>query len=398
MQKYIAHLDMDAFFAAVEQRDNPSLKNKPVIIGADPKSGKGRGVVSTCSYEARKFGIYSSLPISIAYKRCPKAIFLRPDIVKYQEVSEEIYELLYQFTPKIEIISIDEAFLDISGTYHLFKTPLNTCRLLKEKIKEKTRLTASIGLAPIMMAAKIASDLDKPDGLVEVTSDNLLNFLWPLDIGKIWGLGAKSKESLNTIGVKTIGDLAELNPKTLTDLFGKNGYHLWQLANGIDDRQVEPEEEVKSIGNEYTFEKDTDDKEKIERRLITLCEKVSYRLRRDNLKAKTITLKIRLQGFSTYTRSKTITKASNFVESIYKISKNLLDNFNTRGKKVRLIGVKTSGLMPSDIKDTFFIDEKDQKKENLHKATDLIKEKFGRNSIHRAKMIKSKNNRLKSLN
>ncbi len=293
-KRFIAHVDMDAFFAAVEQRDNPEFHGKPVIVGADPKKGRGRGVVSTCSYEARKYGIHSAMPISTAYRRAPHAIFLPVNMEKYANVSHEIYNIFYDFTPEVEPISIDEAFLDITGTYHLFGTPRKTCFLIKSRIKDKTGLTASVGLAPTKMAAKIASDLRKPDGFVEVTQDKLLDFLWPLDISKRWGLGKKSEIVLRNRGINTIGDIARGEIKDLGNMFGKNGAHFWNLARGIDERSVETEREAKSISNETTFDKDTEDKGKIEGARMRLCEKVSDRLRENGFKARTITLKIRL--------------------------------------------------------------------------------------------------------
>ena len=384
--RYIVHVDMDAFFAAIEQRDNPHLKNKPVVVGADPKGGRGRGVVSTCSYEARKFGIHSAMPISIAYKKCPKAVFLPVRMKKYSEVSEQIYEIFYDFTPKIEVVSVDEAFLDITGSNHIFGGPVKTCKVLKEKIKGKTGLTASVGLAPTMMAAKIASDLQKPDGLVVVTKERLLDFLWPLDVGKIWGLGPKAKAVLNNMGIRTIGDLAKTNLEKLEDIFGSNGEYFWQLANGIDEREVETEEEVKSVGNEYTFEEDVADNEVIQAALIKLCEKVSTRLRADGIKGKTITLKIRLEGFHTFTRAMSLVGATNHSDTIYKTIKKLFIDFDRKGKKVRLIGVKVSNLMSQGEKDTLFFNEdiKEKRKENIHKAIDKIKAKFGSKSIYRA--------------
>lgn len=387
MTKYIVHMDMDAFFAAIEQRDDPKLRGIPVIIGADPKAGFGRGVVSTCSYEARKFGIHSAMPISIAYNRCPKAAFLPCDMEKYHQVSEQIYEILYGFTPKIEVVSVDEAFLDITGSFHLFKTPLNTCIELKKRIKAQTSLVASCGLAPTKMAAKIASDLEKPDGLVQVKQDELLEFLWPLDIGKIWGLGAKTKESLNSMGIRTIRDLAKTDIRILEESFGKHGEYFWALANGIDQREIEPQEEAKSVSNEHTFNKDTNDKDLIKRVFMRLCEKVSIRLREDNIKGKTITLKIRLEGFNTYTRAITIVSATNFVDTIYKAVMKLFDGFDRKGKKVRLLGVKVSNLISQDTRDSIFAEANSSKLEGLHKAVDKIKGKFGRGSILRGLSI-----------
>ena len=383
-RKFIVHVDMDAFFAAIEQRDNPKLKGRPVVVGADPKGGNGRGVVSTCSYEARKFGIHSAMPISTAYRKCPNAVFLPVDMEKYSDVSRQIYELLYGFTPDIEQISIDEAFLDISGTYHLFGAPLNTCLAIKSRIKSETQLTASVGLAPTKMAAKIASDLKKPDGMVEVTQEGLLGFLCPLDIRKIWGLGEKSEVILNNAGIKTIGDLAKRDVEEVISLFGKNGEHFWRLANGIDTREVQTENEAKSVSNEITFDKDTLDKKKIETALTMLCEKVSRRLRQEGFKGRTVTLKIRLEGFHTYTRAATMSKTTNFTDILLQEIKRLYNNFELQNKKVRLLGVKVSNLCPSDFKDSLFSERDDDKRENIHRAVDKIKEKFGDESIYRA--------------
>lgn len=383
-RRFIAHVDMDAFFAAIEQRDNPRFRGKPVVVGANPKKGKGRGVVSTCSYEARKFGIHSAMPISIAYRKCPHAIFLPVNGKKYSKVSHQIYDILYDFTPDIELVSIDEAFMDITGSYHLFGTPQKTCMLIKSRIKNKTGLTASVGLAPIKMAAKIASDLEKPDGFVEVTEEGLLDFLWPLEISKMWGLGKKTEVVFRDMGMNTIGDIAKKNLKELTDTFGKNGAHFWYLARGIDEREVETETETKSIGNEVTFDRDTSDKERIEGALMALCEKVAGRMRQEGFKGRTITLKIRLEGFKTYTRCVTIGTAINFEDMLYKEVKILYNRFDTKGKKVRLVGVSVSNLSPISSREWLFRETVDKKRESIHKAVDKIKARFGEGFIHRA--------------
>lgn len=387
-KRLIVHVDMDAFFAAVEQRDDPSLRGKPVVIGADPKNGKGRGVVSTASYEAREFGIRSAMPISQAYQRCPKAIFLPPDMEKYSRASREIYDIFYEFTPEIEPVGIDEAFLDITGSHHLFGTPLKTCLMIKEKIRKKTVLTASIGLAPTKMAAKIASDLEKPDGMVEVEEEGIMEFLKPLDIRKLWGLGEKSEKVLNDAGIRTIGELAAKDPVIVESLFGKNGVHFWRLANGIDDSEVAAAGEAKSISNETTFEKDTLDRSLIESSLAALCERVSDRLREEGLKARTITLKIRLQGFATYTRAVTMEVPTNFADVIYSHIKKLYDNFDAKGRKVRLVGVKSSNFSLASSKSDLFENTKENtKKEKVYSAVDDIKRKFGDSAIFRAGSI-----------
>ena len=383
-ERIILHVDMDAFFAAIEQHDNPKLRTKPVVIGANPKGGRGRGVVSTCSYEARKFGIHSAMPISIAYKKCPQAVFLPVDMNKYASVSDEVYRIFYDFTPVIEPVSIDEAFLDMTASYHIFGSARQAAIMIKSRVKKETGLTASIGIGPNKMVAKIASDLDKPDGLVEVNKEQLLDFLWPLNIDKIWGLGKKTKEVMDEFGISTIGDLAKKKPEQLSDILGKNGIYFWQLAHGIDDREVESDTETKSISNEVTFDKDTSDMKKIESVLVFLCEKVSHRLRKDDFKGRTITLKIRLQDFHTFTRAVTLSRATNFVDVIYKEIKKLYLGFDKKNKKVRLLGVKVSNLVETDFPDTLFDDGIDSKLENIHRAVDKIKEKFGDGFIKRA--------------
>ncbi len=381
--KVIAHIDMDAFFAAVEQRDNPTIRGKPVVIGADPKGGLGRGVVSTCSYEARKFGIHSAMPISQAYKLCPRAVFLPVNMKKYAQASDQIFDIFYDFTPDIEPISVDEAFLDITESFHLHGTPFKTCQKIKERIKEKTQLTASIGLAPVKFVAKIASDLCKPDGLLEISQENLLDFLWPLPIEKLWGVGPKSKEAFNRMTIKTIGDLAHIDLAILYECFGENGKHLYDLANGIDERDVHVEEDVKSVSHENTFETDTGDKDLLYETILDLSERVSRRLRKHGLKGKNITLKIRLAGFKTFTRAATLPERTSFTDIINKKSKELFDEFFKRGMKVRLLGVRVSHFEDLYVQESLFTDQKSERLEKIHKAVDTIKNKFGEDAIKR---------------
>lgn len=385
-RRYIVHVDMDAFFAAIEQRDNPEYRSRPVIVGSDPKGGKGRGVVSTCSYEARRFGVHSAMPISVAYRRCPKAIFLPVDMEKYQCVSYQIRDILNSFTPDVEAVSIDEAFLDISGSYHLFGgTPSETCLKIKDKIKKETGLTASVGLAPTKMAAKIASDLKKPDGMVEVTEEGLVEFLRPLDIRRIWGLGGKAEEALNKIGIRTIGELADKDLEALERLLGRNGLYYRELANGIDERAVEAKSAAKSISSETTFDEDTSNEKMIKGALMSLCENVSARMRGIGVKCKTVTLKVRLEGFKTYTRSLTLERATNFAGTLYKEAKALYNNFDKAGKRLRLIGVRASNMGCGSDK-TLFNGKDDEKQESVHAAVDKITKKFGSDSICHATM------------
>jgi nucleotidyltransferase/DNA polymerase involved in DNA repair len=383
-ERLIVHVDMDAFFASIEARDNPALMGRAVIVGADPKGGRGRGVVSTCSYEARKLGIHSAMPISLAYRICPHAVYLPVDMKKYESVSREIYSTLYSFTPDIEPVSIDEAFLDITGTYHLFATPLETCRRIKEKIRSATGLTASLGIAPTKMAAKIASDIGKPDGMVEVKREGLQKFLAPLSVRKLWGLGEKTERILEGMGIATIGELAKSDVHDLVKVLGINGEKLWLLAKGVDTSEVETERETKSLSGETTFDRDTADAGRIEATLLSISEILSGRLRREGLKSRTVTLKIRLEGYKTYTRAYTMDGPTNYADAIYAVAKRLYEDFDTGGRKVRLVGVRASGLLPSWQKNSLFTEKGVEKMEGLHRAVDRIKTKFGEGSIYRA--------------
>lgn len=379
-ERFIVHVDMDAFFASVEQRDNPAYQGRPVVVGADPKNGMGRGVVATCSYEARRFGIHSAMPISIAYRKCPQAVYLAVNYEKYARVSKEIIAILKNFSPLVEQVSIDEAFLDISATYKLFGSPYEVCVAIKSQIRNKTRLVCSVGLAPTKMSAKIASSLRKPDGLVEVKAEKVIEFLSPLGVEMLWGIGQKTKIILNQRGICTIGDLAGRSKEELTVLFGKNGAWFWDLSRGIDKAEVVSEHTVKSVSNETTFEKDARDKTIIKKELALLCELVSDRLRKDGFRPRTITLKIRLEGFKTYTRSVTLPEPTNFSEDLFREIKYLFENFETNNKRVRLVGVRASNLSIRD-EESLFKDEGKEKKEGIHRAVDKIKEKFGRSSI-----------------
>ncbi|MFO8052844.1 MAG: DNA polymerase IV [Candidatus Omnitrophota bacterium] len=383
MNRHIVHIDMDAFFAAVEQRDKPSLADKPVIVGADPKGGKGRGVVSTASYQARKFGLASAMPISEAYRRCPQGVYLRPDMAKYSKVSKKVYQIFFQFSPLVESVGIDEAFLDITGSFHIFGSPIQASLLLKEKIKAVTGLTASVGLAPNKMAAKIASDLNKPDGFCQVDQGKLLDFLWPLDVGKLWGVGKKTKRVLNDLGIDKIGQLASFDCSILKKYFGKNGVHLWQLANGIDRRRVEKPEEAKSIGAEHTFSKDISDFSQIEIILSRLSEEISSRLKKSGIRAKNICLKVRLEDFSTHSRSMRLIKATNFYDTIFQTVKKLYYDSEFLGKKIRLLGVKSEKFIDSQVRDTIFNEFCQAKKERTDLAVEKIRDKFGSDTIWR---------------
>jgi nucleotidyltransferase/DNA polymerase involved in DNA repair len=386
-ERFIVHVDMDAFYASVEQRDHPEYRGKPVIVGADPKGGRGRGVVAACSYEAREYGIHSAMPISFAYKRCPHAVYLRGNMKKYVTISHQVFGILERFTPDIEPISIDEAFLDITGSYQLFGSPEETCRRIKAAIHEETGLKASLGMAPNKMTAKIASDLEKPDGLVIVTREGLFDFLHPLPVGKLWGVGKRTKEELTRLGINTIGDLASKELKELGKLLGKSGVHVWKLANGIDPRDVETTGGIKSIGHEHTFEEDVTDPQTIEDTLMWLAEKVSRRLRKKGLRGHTISLKIRLADFSTYTRAQSLKASTNFVNDLFQIALEKAQGFKLGEQPIRLIGIQVSNLEKETEQLGLFgpTSPGSGKKEKLHEAVDLIKDKFGEQAIKHRK-------------
>ena len=390
MQRIILHVDMDAFFAAVEQREHPELKGKPVIIGADPRQGRGRGVVSTCSYEARKYGVHSAMPISQAYRLCPQGIYLRPNGKLYRQVSQNIFNIFYEFTDLVEPLSIDEAFLDVTGSRRLFGDGPTIARKIKERIKEKEQLTASIGVAPNKYLAKIASDLEKPDGLVVVEPDKIEAFLWPLDISRLWGAGERTQQILRKMGINTIGDLARFPLSVLKQKLGSAGEHFYRLAHGIDERPVKVTEEVKSVSNEHTFGQDVRDVELIRKKLVYLCEKVGYRLRKKDLKGKTIHLKLRYDNFSTITRNLTLSQPTNQTRQIVDVILDLFEKNYMTGRKVRLIGVGVSGFDVQAGKQTSLFDILEEKQHKLDHVQDLLSNRFGRHIVQRAESLGNK--------
>jgi len=387
MDRVILHVDMDAFFAAIEQREHPEYKDKPLIVGADPKAGKGRGVVSTCSYEARKYGIHSAMPISQAYRLCPDGIYVYPNGRLYGQVSQELFQIFYEFTDLVEPLSIDEAFLDISGTINLFGSARQLGMQLKNRIREAQHLTGSVGIAPNKFTAKVASDLEKPDGLVIVEPPELHDFLDKLPVSRLWGAGKKTIVRLEQLGLHTIGDIRRFPRDILAGKFGKSGEHFYRLANGEDDRPVIPEHAVKSVSNEHTFDEDISDPAIIHHTLFRLSDKVAYRLREQDLKGRTIHLKLRYEGFETTTRNMTITEATNNTETIFRTVKDLFLKFYQSRRKVRLLGVGVSGFGKPAARQLSIFDEKKQDTTRLEIVEDLIKKRFGKGSIGRAEGI-----------
>ena len=342
--RVILHVDLDAFFPSVEVREHPELKDKPVIVGADPKEGKGRGVVSSASYEARKFGVRSAMPISRAWKLCPDCIYLRPHFDLYVPASNSIMKILRSHADRFEQGGIDEAYLDISSQVKDFDEAEAFAKGLMQEILEKEHLTCSIGVGPNKMVAKIASDYRKPYGLTVVKPEDVKNFLYPLEVRKIPGVGPKTERALADLNIETVKDLASAKPETLTRLFGTWGTRLHEFANGIDYREVIEEYETKSIGRDTTFEEDMDDEEQILGVLDKLAEEVHADVIANGFKFKTITVRIRYQHFDTHTRSKSLPFPTNDLDILKNNVKRLIAPYLRGNKKVRLVGVRVSNL------------------------------------------------------
>jgi DNA polymerase IV (DinB-like DNA polymerase) len=347
-KRIIIHMDMDHFFTAVEEREHPDYKGKPVVVGADPKQGKGRGVVSTSNYEARKAGVRSGMPISRAWKLCPKAIYLPPNFPLYIEVSLEIMDIARKYADKFEQWGIDEAFLDITARAKDYAEAEALAKQIKQEILENERLTCSIGVGPNKLVAKVASDYQKPDGLTIVKEDEAERFLAPLPARRLLWVGRKTEAKLKAMGISTIGDLARYDPNVLAENFGVMGTQMHLMARGVDRSEVEQRTEVKSISHETTFEEDTDDAEAVLKALDALAEGVSKETLTQNLFFKTVTVKLRYENFETHTRSKTLQFMTNRTQDLQKTAKELLQPYLRGDRKVRLIGVRVSTFVKGE--------------------------------------------------
>jgi DNA polymerase IV len=392
----ILHVDMDAFYTSVEQRDHPEYRGKPVVVGADPKGGRGRGVVAAASYEARAFGVHSAMPIGRAYRACPHAIYLRGDMGKYVEASGRIMDILASYTDLVEPLSIDEAFLDVS-VICLPEKGRSLATEVKENIWRQEGLKASIGVAPNKFLAKIASDLDKPDGLVVVAAGDELAFLRDLPVERLWGVGPKTTAELHRGGFRHIGDLWNLSPDDPrlagVGLGHKHGEHILHLSRGLDERPVVPHHEAKSIGHETTFEHDIDDRERVRKTLLSLADAVAARLRKHEVRGQTVTLKFRDQDFVTETRSQTLREATDDGTEIYETAFALLRRLDTRGRKVRLLGISLSNLrLPEDPRQLALFRGQDgadtrEKSDKLSRARDALETRFGKGTVGRASLL-----------
>lgn len=341
-------MDMDHFYTAVEERENPEYRGKPMVVGADPKEGKGRGVVCTSNYEARRAGVRSGMPISRAWKLCPGAIYLPPNFPLYIKVSNEIMAIARKYADKFEQWGIDEAFLDISTRVKSYAEAEALAKQLKHGIFEKERLTCSIGIGPNKLIAKVASDFKKPDGLTIVKENEAEAFLAPLPVRKLLWVGRKTEAKLKAMGINTIGDLARYDPVVLTERFGVIGTQMHLMARGIDRSEVESRTEMKSISHETTFEEDTADAGKVLAALDALSEAVCRDTINQNLFFKTVTVKLRYENFETHTCSKTLVFMTNRSQDLKKTARELLQTFLRSDRKIRLIGVRVSNFIEGE--------------------------------------------------
>lgn len=337
MKRIILHVDMDAFFAQVEQKDNKDLRGKPVIVGGTNE----RGVVATCSYEARKYGVTSAMPIFIAKKRCPMGIFLPLRMYRYKEVSEQIFEVFKDVTEKVEPLSIDEAFLDITDSN--FESGMEAAKYIRSEVFRRLSLTLSIGISYNKFLAKIASEWNKPNGIKIITNDMLPEVLFPLPINKIFGLGKKSVGKLNNMGMYNIEDLYDLPKQFLNEYLGRNGMDTYHRIRGIDNRELEVFRERKSVGKEVTLKRNTLDKEELLKYVLQFSKEISYILKKKKLKGRTITVKYKTKNFKSHTRSKTIIKYISSSEEIYKEASIIVSNESFL-EEIRLIGLSVSSF------------------------------------------------------
>ncbi|MGI6662033.1 MAG: DNA polymerase IV [Bacillota bacterium] len=377
--RVIILIDADAFFAAVETRDNPEYRGKPLIIGAKPGT---RGVVSTCSYEARKYGVRSAMPISQAYRLCPHGIYLSPNMRKYVEASNAMFEICERYTPLVERVSVDEGYLDV--------TPEDGALIagrIREEIKAEVGITVTAGVSYCKYLAKIAAEEAKPDGLGVVGPDEALEFLKDLPVGKIPGVGPKTAKLLEAQGIRTAGDLRSVPPGYLEAAFGKHGARLVELANGIDDTPVVSSHEAKSVSEETTLEKDESDKEILHAILAGLSQDVGYRLRNHGLKARTIGIKVRYSDFSTLTRAKTLPYHVNSDAEIYGCAKELFDNL-ALARPVRLLGVAASNLSTRDIAQPKLFEQDEKSWDHVSKAADSLRKKYGKRIVNLGATLK----------
>jgi DNA polymerase-4 len=378
-QRVIVHVDLDAFYASVEIRDNPSLAGKPVVVGGHAQ----RGVVLAASYEARKFGVKSAMPMTWALRACPQLVVVKPRMHHYADVSEQFFSVLHRYSPAVQGLSLDEAFLDLTGAEALQGPPADAVRRLRAEVRQKTGLAASAGIAPVMFAAKIATDVAKPDGQLEIAPDKVMEFLDPLPVGRLFGVGPKTEAILKAARLQTIGDLRRCDPERLRWALGGEGGHLQALARGEDDRHVESDREAKSIGAEETFDRDLEDLETIETYLLAQSERVAARLRHAGLAARGVTLKYKYEDFKLVTRQSTL-DATNDGKTIFDAVTTLLHQHRPV-KPIRLCGVSAHSFAAPAEKELFA--RPTDRQDRLNAVLDSVQEKYGRQALMRARLL-----------
>ena len=380
----ILHVDMDAFFASVEERDNPALKGKAVVVGTGV-----RGVVSAANYEARKFGIHAAMPVGRAKRLAPHAIFVPPNMSRYSEVSSHIMEIFRSVTPLVEPLSLDEAFLDVTGAKRLLGDGREIAKQIRAKVEASEGITCSVGIATTKFIAKLASGRCKPNGMLEIASDRVLEFLHPLPVNAIWGVGPKTNEELQKLGLRTVADIANTPRQTLIRALGEaSGASLYELAWGRDYRDVEPEEVDKSISAAETFDTDTEDQEIVLRELLRLTEKATYRMREKDFSARTISIKVRFADFKTITRSKTVPLAISATHEVYEVVKALFLGLKLDRARIRLVGVSLDGLEDGvDASEQLVLGEREKGWRQATAAMDKASARFGQGSVRPARLF-----------
>ena len=383
VDKTILHLDMDAFYASVEQRDRSDLQGRPVIVGGH----RMRGVVCACSYEAREFGVHSAMPISRALRLCPQAIVLPVRMSRYQEVSAQVFAIFDRYTDLIEGISVDEAFLDVTGSKRLFGSGWDIAKKIRRDVREELELAISAGIAHNKFLAKLASEQAKPDGIFQVPAI-IDDFLVPLPLKRLWGVGPVTLRELESLGLQTVGDLRKMKRSFLESRFGQAGVQLFMLARGEDARKVNPERELKSIGHEDTFEKDLWQCDEVHEVLLELSERVAMRLRRHGVMGTTLTLKVKYADFTTVTRSRTVPDGIAQANDMFGLAKDLLKKTEAGRKPVRLLGISLSNLISAGSgQGMLFGGERQQRLKDLDQAMDLLRERYGQKGISRATLV-----------
>lgn len=382
----ILHIDMDAFYASVELIDRPELKGKPVIIGGT----SGRGVVLSATYEARAFGVHAAMPVSRAQRMCPQAVFISPRHHRYDEVSQGVMAIFRDVTPEVEPLSLDEAFLDVSGAIRRLGRPRDIAAMIRARVEAEQFITCSVGVAPNKFVAKVASTNCKPNGLLVVPVDRVVEFLHPMPVGALWGVGPKTEEQLHRLGLRTVGELAHTPQGTLERALGvATGRHLANLAWGRDERSVEAAESERSIGNEETFFRDIDDPEEIKRELLKLSEQVAGRVRAHGVVARTLTLKVRFADFTTITRSKTLPDPTDTSHEVYATISALFDALHLQRARIRLVGVRAEGLRPSSERsEQLAFDAPEFGWRDADAAKDKAIARFGKGAVKPARLVR----------